>query len=197
MGTARQVKCGRLSTLGGHACAWFLLGEAEGPQEEPAPRRGLRGSGHCNQQPARHCSLSLGWGGSPGEGHRASLTTEPSPILRKKHNKNHHQPSCEPSAGSLPNGRLSGFPGRRDMLSTPPFIRRTSYQRSTLTSVASRASLMRLTRLLSKLGPRAPTAHPRAFRHVYLQHDAALDEVVEGASAPALSVELPNEDVVN
>ena len=43
------------STLGGHACAWFLLGEAEGPQEEPA-QRGLRCSGHCNQQPARHCS---------------------------------------------------------------------------------------------------------------------------------------------
>lgn len=47
-------------TLGGHARAWFLLGEAEGPQEQPA-QRGLRGSGHCDQQPARHCSrLSLG-----------------------------------------------------------------------------------------------------------------------------------------
>ena len=46
---------------------------------------------------------------------------------------------------------------------------------------------------------RASGAHhppPRAFRWRYLQHDAALDEVVEGDLPPALSVELPNEDVV-
>ena len=33
--------------------------------------------------------LSLAGEGASREGHRASLTTEPSPILRKKHNTNH------------------------------------------------------------------------------------------------------------
>ena len=37
---------------------------------------------------------------------------------------------------------------------------------------------------------------PRAFWWRYLQHNAALDEVVEGYLPPALSVKLPNEDVV-
>ena len=44
------------------------------------------------------------------------------------------------------------------------------------------------------LGTHCPP--PRAFRRRYLQHDAALDEVVEGDLPPALSVELPNEDVM-
>ena len=59
MGAARWVQCCHLHPWKASR-ARFLLGKAEGPQEEPA-QRGLRGSGHCDQQPARHCSrLSLG-----------------------------------------------------------------------------------------------------------------------------------------
>ena len=57
---------------------------------------------------------------------------------------------------------------------------------------------MRLTRFnWPSAGPQVPTAHhPRPSGGSYLQHDAALDEVVEGDLPPALSVKLPNEDVV-
>ena len=145
-------------TLGGHARAWFLLGEAEGPQEEPA-QRGLQGSGHCDQQ--RQALLpTLAGEQASREGCRASLTTEPSPILRKKHNTPpgiHVNRLLDPFQmdGS------QGFQWRRtrclhlhlsgELVTSPG---------STLTSVASRASLMRLTRFnCPSAGPRAPTAH--------------------------------------
>ena len=60
------------------------------------------------------------------EGRRASLTTEPSPILRKKHNTTPGIHVNRPLDPFQMDGS-KGFQGRRDTLSTPPFIRRTSY----------------------------------------------------------------------